>query len=206
MSFSHFARAGVDQFAIVITSFLQRDGLPFSKVLPEEHIARVFAEANVTFAQDEVNPVYTPAITLWAFLPQVLFKGEQRSCAAAVSRVIVFPRRSWTQAVLGEHGCLLSRPRQDPDGSGSTVDDRRGGRGGDARARRVALERSARQAGGWLHGQPAGYGSQPGRVSAIPVAAGRRGISTGALCGASVLGHGNGRRSGDRTVRRQRDR
>jgi hypothetical protein len=90
VSFSHFARAGVDQFAIVVTSFLQRGGLPFSKVLPEEHIARVFAEANVTFAQDEVNPVYTPAITLWAFLSQVLFKGEQRSCAAAVSRVIVF--------------------------------------------------------------------------------------------------------------------
>lgn len=89
MSFSHFARAGVDQFSIVLTSFLQCDGLPFSKVLSEEHIARVFDEANASFAQDDDNRVYTPAVTLWAFLSQVLFKAEQRSCAAAVSRVIV---------------------------------------------------------------------------------------------------------------------
>ncbi|MCY2963766.1 MAG: IS4 family transposase [Planctomycetota bacterium] len=84
---------------MVLTSFLQRDGVPFSKVLPEEHIARVFEEANATFAQDEVNPVYTPAITLWAFLSQVLFKGEQRSCAAAVARVIVL------LAALGRKPC-----------------------------------------------------------------------------------------------------
>ena len=77
MSFSQFARAGVGQFAIVLNSFLQRDGLPFSQVLPEEHIARVFEEANATFAQGEDNPVYTPAVTLWAFLSQVLFKVDR---------------------------------------------------------------------------------------------------------------------------------
>ena len=31
--------------------------------------------------------MYTPAVTLWAFLSQVLFKSEQRSCVAAVARV-----------------------------------------------------------------------------------------------------------------------
>jgi len=78
---------------------MQRDGLPFSTVLSAEHIARVFDEANASFAQDEVNPVYTPAITLWAFLSQVLFKKEQRSCAAAVARVIVL------FAALGRKPC-----------------------------------------------------------------------------------------------------
>ncbi|MCJ7753831.1 MAG: IS4 family transposase [Thermoanaerobaculales bacterium] len=42
----------------------------------------------MAFAEDE-DAIYTPAITLWAFLSQVLFKDEQRSCIAAVARVSV---------------------------------------------------------------------------------------------------------------------
>ncbi|MDK1039789.1 MAG: IS4 family transposase, partial [Actinomycetota bacterium] len=41
-----------------------------------------------TFAEDE-DAVFTPAVTLWAFLSQVLFKDEHRSCVAAVVRVAV---------------------------------------------------------------------------------------------------------------------
>ena len=41
-----------------------------------------------SFADGE-DAVYTPAITLWAFLSQVLFKDAQRSCVAAVARVVV---------------------------------------------------------------------------------------------------------------------
>ena len=36
-----------------------------------------------------VDEIYTPPIALWALLSQVLFKEEQRSCAAAVSRIVV---------------------------------------------------------------------------------------------------------------------
>jgi hypothetical protein len=36
---------------------------------------------------DDPDVVYTPATTLWAFLSQMLFTGEQRSCQAAVARV-----------------------------------------------------------------------------------------------------------------------
>ena len=76
------------RFRLVLTSFLQHDGLAFANVLPEEDIQRAFDEENKDFAQEE-DAVYTPALTLWAFLSQVLFKEEQRSCLAAVSRVIV---------------------------------------------------------------------------------------------------------------------
>jgi hypothetical protein len=72
----------------VLSSFLQHDGLPFADVLPEERIQRAFEDAGATFAQDD-DDVYTPAVTLWAFLSQVLFKGEMRSCLAAVGRVVV---------------------------------------------------------------------------------------------------------------------
>jgi hypothetical protein len=76
------------RFQLVLASFQQRDGLPFAGVLSESQIATAFTEEGSLFAQAEED-VYTPAVTLWAFLSQVLFKHEQRSCLAAVSRVVV---------------------------------------------------------------------------------------------------------------------
>ena len=73
-------------FDIVRSSFLQDDGQHFAQALPEERIAKVFAEEGADFANDEEH-VFTPAVTLWAWLSQVLNKGEHRSCLAAVSRV-----------------------------------------------------------------------------------------------------------------------
>jgi hypothetical protein len=76
------------RFQLVLASFQQCDGLPFADVLSEGQIAAVFSEEGPLFAQADED-VYTPAVTLWAFLSQVLFKHEQRSCLAAVSRVVV---------------------------------------------------------------------------------------------------------------------
>lgn len=76
------------RFRLVLSSFLQKPGLPFADVLPEEEIQNVFDQEGVAFAEGE-DDVYTPAVTLWAFLCQVLFKDEQRSCTAAVARVVV---------------------------------------------------------------------------------------------------------------------
>jgi hypothetical protein len=73
---------------LILASFLQRPGLPFADVLPEDAIQQAFDKEEATFADDE-DAVYTPAITLWAFLSQVLFKDQHRSCVAAVARVIV---------------------------------------------------------------------------------------------------------------------
>ncbi len=87
MSF-HTASALSRRFRLVLSSFMQRDGLPFCDVLTEEQIRDTFEREGGTFAQEE-DDVYTPPLTLWAFLSQVLFKEEQRSCAAAVARVVV---------------------------------------------------------------------------------------------------------------------
>jgi putative transposase len=76
------------RFRLVLASFLQHPGLPFADTLREESIQSAFDAEGVSFAADE-DSVYTPALTLWAFLSQVLFKGEQRSCVAAVARVVV---------------------------------------------------------------------------------------------------------------------
>ena len=88
MSFSTSARSLPRRFRLVFTSFLQQPGLAFADVLPEDRIQAAFDEQGVAFAQEE-DEIYTPPITLWAFLSQVLFQDEQRSCVAAVSRVVV---------------------------------------------------------------------------------------------------------------------
>ncbi len=88
MSFCTSVRLLPRQFRVVLDSFLQAPGLPFADALSEETIETAFKEEGVAFAQED-DAVYTPAVTLWAFVSQMLFKEEQRSCAAAVSRVIV---------------------------------------------------------------------------------------------------------------------
>jgi hypothetical protein len=76
------------RFRLVLRSFLQHAGLAFAEALSEETIQQAFADEGVGCAAQE-GDVYAPALTLWAFLSQVLFKGEQRSCRAAVARVVV---------------------------------------------------------------------------------------------------------------------
>lgn len=88
MSFYQGRKLLPQRFRLILASVLQTDGLPFADVLGEAEIRDAFDEHNVAFAQEE-DGVYTPAVTLWAFLSQVLHKGEQRSCLAAVSRVFV---------------------------------------------------------------------------------------------------------------------
>ena len=72
-------------------SFLQHDGLPFADVLAEETVQQIATEAGLppVDANASDGVIYTAALTLWAFLSQVLHREEHRSCKAAVARVIV---------------------------------------------------------------------------------------------------------------------
>jgi hypothetical protein len=88
MSFYHNLPVVSRRFRLISSSFLQKDGLHFAAALPEEHVQEAFDAEGVEFAEDD-DCVYTPAVTLWASLSQTLHKGEQRSCLAAVSRVLV---------------------------------------------------------------------------------------------------------------------
>ena len=101
MSFYHGSKTLTRRFRLVLASFLQRDGLPFANVLPETEIQRAFEEAGVASwsGDEEEDAVYTPPVTLWAFLSQMLHKAEQRSCTAAVARVVVL------LAALGRKPC-----------------------------------------------------------------------------------------------------
>ena len=69
MSFSTSGRSLPHRFSLVLTSLLQKPGLAFSEALPEEAIQAAFDAEGVAFAQDE-DGVYTPQVTLWAWLSQ----------------------------------------------------------------------------------------------------------------------------------------
>lgn len=70
--------------AQVLAPFFVADGLPFADVLTAAHVDQAFADAGVTFGAS-ADAVFTPAVTLWAFLSQTL--DPDKSCRAAVKRV-----------------------------------------------------------------------------------------------------------------------
>jgi putative transposase len=84
-SYTH-PRIGTKGFSLVQHAFLQADDLPFRDVLTEEEIHAVFVAENACFAEDE-DDIYTPALTLWGWLAQVMHAGKARSCVAAVARI-----------------------------------------------------------------------------------------------------------------------
>ncbi len=64
---------GSSSFQQILNSFLLPAGLPFSKLLSAERIARIFARHNGLFG---THGVYSTAIMVWSFLGQVLRDGK----------------------------------------------------------------------------------------------------------------------------------
>ena len=58
--------------------------LPFSEVLGQEQIVALLSEFKVVYHER----IYTPCVTLWMFLSQVLHSDQ--SCSAAVARLLAF--------------------------------------------------------------------------------------------------------------------
>jgi putative transposase len=81
---SYNSPRGCLDFDHALAPFLAEEGLPFANVLPAATIERAFAEEGVRFGTTKQS-VFTPALTLWAFLSQVVH--EAKSCHAAVLRV-----------------------------------------------------------------------------------------------------------------------
>jgi hypothetical protein len=73
-------------FASVFRSFAQDPEQHLQHALPQALVERLAAEEGVHFGE-EPNAVYTPPVTLWAFLTQCL--SDTKSCVAAVARVMV---------------------------------------------------------------------------------------------------------------------
>jgi hypothetical protein len=73
-------------FATLLRSFALDASLPFQEILPEEQIQDLCEQEGIHFG-DGPTDVYTPAVTLWAWLSQCL--SASKSCVAAVARILV---------------------------------------------------------------------------------------------------------------------
>lgn len=73
--------------------FTQAPGLPFADVLPAEQVAQALREEKVTFR----DRLFSPLVTLWVFLSQVL--DPDPSCRQAVARFL-----AW-RAACGQAPC-----------------------------------------------------------------------------------------------------
>jgi hypothetical protein len=81
MRFTHSA-ASRQQFRFLQRQFLQDGDLPFTDVLTNECLAQALDSIKVVWK----DRIYTPLVTLWVFLRQVL--SADHSCRAAVARLI----------------------------------------------------------------------------------------------------------------------
>ena len=70
------------QFQFLKRQFLQDDALPFGDALSETMVAKALTDNAV----DWIDRIYSPLVTLWIFLGQVL--SQDHSCRAAVARLI----------------------------------------------------------------------------------------------------------------------
>jgi putative transposase len=73
-------------FQNALAPFAQAEDLPFAEVLTEADVRHIFAEEQVHFGQAR-HSFWTPALTLWAFLWQVL--SSDKSCRQAVANVVL---------------------------------------------------------------------------------------------------------------------
>ncbi|MEM1228857.1 MAG: IS4 family transposase [Planctomycetota bacterium] len=71
-----------EQIRFLRSQFLQDGGLPFTDVLSETSIADALSENGVRWK----DRVFSPLVTLWVFLGQIL--SSDQSCASAVARLI----------------------------------------------------------------------------------------------------------------------
>ncbi len=74
-------------FQNALAPFAQDADLPFGDILTVADVQRIFAEENVSFGQTS-RSFWTPQLTTWAFLWQIL--SPDKSCRQAVANVIMF--------------------------------------------------------------------------------------------------------------------
>ena len=92
-------RRRLRQIELLRTQFAQGDGLPFADTLSAERLERALHDERATWREK----TYTPILTLWAFLSQVI--SPDGSCRAAVARVL-----AWLVST-GQNPCS---PKTDP--------------------------------------------------------------------------------------------
>jgi hypothetical protein len=106
----YFSRGSFRQQASFLRQqFLQDDGLPFSNVLAEGIVAQALKAINVCW----LDRIYSPLVTLWVFLGQVL--SADHSCRAAVARLIAHRLSRGQRPCSAETGAYCQARKRLPE-------------------------------------------------------------------------------------------
>ena len=97
------------QITFLRRQFLQDGNLPFSNVLSEQMIKEALKAVGVVWN----DRIYTPLITLWVFLSQVL--SADHSCRAAVARLIAHRVAHGQQTCSSETGAYCQARKRLPE-------------------------------------------------------------------------------------------
>lgn len=103
------------QFSFLRRQFLQDGDLPFGNILSEEIVSKALKSANVCW----LDRIYTPLVTLWVFLNQVL--SEDHSCRWAVARLIAHRVSRGQPACSAETGAYCQARKRLPEAFFSEV-------------------------------------------------------------------------------------
>src|SRR5881396_3011801 len=97
-----------EQVGFLRRQFLQDGELPFTDVLTEEVIAQA-----LTAITGWLDRVFSPLVTLWVFLGQVL--GADHSCRAAVARLIAHRLGQGQRPCSAETGAYCQARKRLPE-------------------------------------------------------------------------------------------
>jgi DDE family transposase len=89
--------------------FLQNGDLPFTDILTE----KVVAQALTALSKDWLDRIFSPLVTLWVFLGQVL--SADHSCRAAVARLIAHRISRGQSPCSGETGAYCQARKRLPE-------------------------------------------------------------------------------------------
>src|SRR5205809_1928816 len=108
MSISNYGRFR-QQVRFLRRQFLQDGELPFTDVLSEGTVTQALKALSVVW----LDRVYSPLVTLWIFLAQVL--SQDHSCRAAVARLIAHRVSRGQRACSAETGAYFQARKRLPE-------------------------------------------------------------------------------------------
>lgn len=97
------------QASFLRRQFLQDGDLPFNNVLSEEVVAQALTAVNGCW----LDRIYSPLVTLWIFLGQVL--SADHSCRAAVARLIAHRLSQGQRPCSAETGAYCQARKRLPE-------------------------------------------------------------------------------------------
>jgi hypothetical protein len=106
--FSRHAASICDQLSTLRRQFLQDGDLPFTNILTEEVIAQA-----LTAVTGWLDRIFSPLVTLWVFLAQVL--SADHSCRAAVARLIAHRLARGQRPCSADTGAYCQARRRLPE-------------------------------------------------------------------------------------------